>query len=427
MGRVVTSTSRHLAFVLAGLLTAWPAAARAQESAPVARPAAQEPPSLFPDPAFLKRAIDVANRTIRLGDSGEAKSGLYPELSNMVPGSGWISGGAGYRHWFDDERLFVDGSAALSWRLFKMAQVRVEAPSIARSRVTLGAQFRWQDLTQLGYFGLGPDSAATARSEYRLHSTNLVGYATVRPAAWLAMNGRLGWLGRIGIAAPSGAFRRDLPATTDTFAAEAVFDVARQPEYIHLEASIIADTRDARGHPTRGGLYRSSWTTYSDRRHDRFSFSRYEAQGAHFVPVASGRIVFALHGWLVDTDTSAGHVVPFYLLPSLGANNVLRGYTNYRFTDASLAAANLEARLSLLTNVDLAVFADAGGVAPNLADVRLTKRNVGVGLRLHTQRATFARLDVAHGSEGWHVLFRLTEPLQLKRASSRVAQLPFQP
>ena len=127
------------------------------------------------------------------------------------------------------------------------------------------------------------------------------------------------------------------------------------------------------------------------------------------------------------TDTPAGNVVPYYLLPSLGANNLLRGYANYRFADASLAAANVEARVALFTNVDLAIFADAGGVAPNIADVSLAKRNVGVGLRLHTQRATFTRLDIAHGSEGWHGLFRLTEPLQLKRATSRVAALPFRP
>ena len=87
-----------------------------------------------------------------------------------------------------DDRMLVDASAALSWRMYKMAQARVELPTLARSRLTVGAQVRWQDLTQVSYFGNGPDSLETNRSEYRLESANVIGYVVGKPANWLSIN-----------------------------------------------------------------------------------------------------------------------------------------------------------------------------------------------------------------------------------------------
>ena len=40
-----------------------------------------------------------------------------------------------------------------------------------------------------------------------------------------------------------------------------------------------------------------------------------------------------------------------------------------------------------------------------MADLNLDKSSVGVGVRMHSIRSTFARLDVAHGAEGWRVIF----------------------
>ena len=71
--------------------------------------------------------------------------------------------------------------------------------------------------------------------------------------------------------------------------------------------------------------------------------------------------------------------------------------------------------MALFNHLDAAVFADAGNVAPHVADVNLDKRSYGAGLRLHSRESTFARVDIAHGGEGWRFMFRLSDPLQLKR------------
>lgn len=411
--------------VLAALLVLGiPRALAAQEAVSQPQPVA-ELQGFLPEPHFIARAIDFATRT--MGDGSGEKSGLYPEFSNMITGAGWISIGPGYRQWFGGDRAFADVSAAMSWRSYKMARGRFEFTNLARSRVAVGSEVKWQDYTQNTYFGQGPESVESDRSEYRMKSLNAVGYTNVRPVKWLTIGGRAGWLVSPSLLDPAGKFRRDNPATEDVFPGEAAFARLDQPDYLHGELSVTADTRDQRSHPHTGGLYRGSWTRFSDRDGGNFSFQRFEAEGAQFVSTDDSRVTVAMHGWLVASDTAEGHDIPFYLLPSLGGNNTLRAFSNYRFHDRHFAVANVELRLALFAHVDSVIFADAGNVASRMADLNFDKRSVGVGFRLHSGRATFARLDVAKGQEGWRLTFSTSDPLHLSRLSRRTAPIPFVP
>jgi hypothetical protein len=385
----------------------------------------REPDGFLPEPRIIGRGISFANRTI--GDGSGSRNGFYPDFSNMVTGSGWISAGPGYRHWLFGDRAVVDTSASISWRLYKQAQARFELTNVARSRVALGTQVLWQDLTQITYFGAGAAAAEEQRSEYRMKSTDVVAYTTLRPAKWLAIGGRVGWLHQPVLLAPAGAFKRGYPDTQTLFRNDVALTMADQPSYVHGDVSITAETRDSRSHPASGGVYRALMASYTDRDAGIFSFRRYEAEAAQFVPLAGGRVVLGAHGWLVASATAAGEMVPFYLLPSLGGGNTLRAYADYRFHDRNLLLVSAESRFALLTHVDIAAFIDAGNVAPRVSGLDLDKTSYGLGVRLHSSRATFARLDVAHGAEGWRVLFRMSDPFHLSRLSRRTAAAPFVP
>lgn len=414
---------RRLAYVL--LMTAivgLPSAVLAQDAG---RQPATAVLGVWPEPHFIIRAIDFATRT--LGDGSGDKSGLYPETSNMITGAGWISIGPGYRQWLGGDRLVAEMSAAMSWRSYKMARGRLEFTNLVKSRLAAGSEVKWQDYTQNTYFGSGPDSLETKRSEYRVKSLNAVGYTTVRPVKWMAIGARAGWLRSPALLEPSGPFDRGHPAVQAIFPGEAAFARIDQPDYLHGELSITADTRDSRSHPRSGGLYRAAMTRFSDRDGGNFSFRRFDAEAAQFTTIPAARLTLAAHGWLVASATDAGHDIPFYLLPSLGGNNTMRAYANFRFHDRNFAVINLEMRLALLTHMDAVWFADAGNVAARVGDLNLNRRSFGVGLRLHSIRATFARLDVAHGSEGWRLTFSAADPLHLSRLSRRTAPMPFVP
>ena len=382
---------------------------------------------LFNEPNIVDRAIRYGKRFASSGDGGEIKNGFYPEFGDLVSGSGWISGGPGYRSWFFGDRVFVDASAAVSWRMFKMAQARVELPKLVRSRLTVGAQARWQDFTQITYFGDGPDSLETNRAEYRIEGANVVGYVIGKPVQWLSIIGEAGWIMRPSIQEPAGTFERGYPDARTVFPEDPVYQRDEQPNFMHGEVALLADTRDHRGYAARGGVYGASWSRYADHDTDAFSFQRYEAEAAHFLPLAGDYVTFIAHGWFLATRADEGQAVPFYLQPTLGGSNSLRSYQSYRLHDRNLLLVNVEARVRLWTHLDWAVFADAGNVAPKAGDLNLDRRSYGIGFRVHTEKATVARLDVAQGDEGWRVLFRVNDPFRFSRLSRHTAAIPFVP
>jgi surface antigen Omp85-like protein len=281
----------------------------------------------------------------------------------------------------------------------------------------------------VNYFGLGIDALEGDRSAYRINDTDVLGYATVRANPWLSVNGRFGWIPQPHLSSATGPYL-NLPNTVDRFTESSAPGIRTQPSFLHGDVSVAADWRDHRGHPTSGGYYRATAAMYSDRDAGTNSFRRYEVEASQFVPLLSRRWIIALHGWEVFSDTSNGDVVPFYLMPSLGGQNTLRGYWDYRFHDNNLQSFNAESRWSLLTHVDAAVFVDAGKVAPRAGDLDFKdlKRSYGVGLRVHNAASTLARLDIGHSAEGWRVFFKISDPLnRTTPASGRSAVVPFVP
>jgi outer membrane protein assembly factor BamA len=375
------------------------------------------------EPDAVHRAAVMFDRRF---NSGELTTGPYTVYGKMIPGAGWISGGEGYRRWYANDRAFIDASGEISWRGYTAAQGRFELPRLARSRLLVGAQARWQDFKQVDYFGEGPDSAASNRSQYRVQSRIAGGYVTLRPARTVAINTQFGYL-QPSILEAGGAFQRNIPDTSARFAADPVFAVGEQPSFFHREISIISDTRDFPGYPTSGSVYRAVFASYSDGGAGVFNFNRYEVEAARFVRLTRTAIAFALHGWLVASDAADGQSVPFYFQPSLGGSNSLRGYSDYRFHDRNLLLVNAEARVPMMTHVDAALFVDLGNVAPVVGDLDLEKKSYGVGLRLHSRRQTFARVDLAAGGVGWRLMLSLTDPLKLSRLSRQTATAPFVP
>lgn len=376
---------------------------------------------------LIRRGLDISDRW--LGREGDAtRNGIYLQMGSLVTGAGFAAG-PGYRYWLGEQMAVIDASAVYSWRGYKGAQARVEFPALAQSRgrLTFGTQYRWQDLAQVGYFGRGPMSVETNWSEYRLISHDVVGYASVRLNRPWSLRGRVGWLLGPALRAPGGHFSRHRPSTPDVFAGEAGLDKAATPHYRYVELAVHADTRDKPGRPRRGSLFRSALGRITASDPQVLSLLRYELEGARFVGVGATRLTLALRGWMTLTDGLGDSAVPFYLLPSLGGNNTLRAFHNYRFHDQHLTVLNAEARVRLTKSADAAVFLDAGNVAARVRDLNVARTSLGVGIRLYSDRTSLARLDLAHGGEGWRVIFTRSDPLNLSRLLRHTAPMPFVP
>lgn len=391
--------------------------------------AAQAPSSetqpLFDEPRLIVKGMTWIENFGK-DESGTRKDGFYPELGHMITGAGWISVGPGYRRHFFRGHAVADVSAAISWRGYRMAQGGVEFPRFFNDQLLVGSQVQWQDFTQIRYFGAGPETLETGVSDFRMQAADVVGYATWRLRRSVAVSGSAGWLSRPSLSSSTGPFDRDEPDTLARYSGEPAADLLRQPRYVHGELSITADTRNHPSYPTTGTLVRAAWSTFRDQPTGALAFDRYEGEAAYFIPLFR-RGVVAAHFWGVFTDTAEGRAVPFYLLPSLGGHNTLRGYADYRFHDRNLIVANVESRWALFEHVDAAVFFDAGNVAARARDVDFARTSAGLGLRLHTAKTTVVRFDTARSEEGWRFLLKLTDPIRLGRLQKRTAALPFVP
>jgi hypothetical protein len=359
----------------------------------------------------------------------EPRDGFYPSLSGSVAGAGWFTLGAGYRYHFFDGQGLLDLSGSVSRKLYSNFQGRFEMGHLAGDRLTLGAQGSYQDLRQMAYFGFGNATTDADESAYRLRNADVSGYGAWRPQPWLSIQGRIGWVPRPDLLDPDGP-GLVVPSTLQLFDESTAPGLTYQPSFLHADAQVVVDRTDHAGHPTTGGTYRASVAEFSDRARGTNSFRRYEVEAAQYVPLFTRRWILAVHAWGVFSDVSAGNDVPFYLMPTLGGGNTLRGFDNYRFRDRDAMVFNVESRWSLLTHVDFAVFTDLGEVASRLGDLDLTdmKHSNGVGVRLHNASSTLVRLDVGHGPDGWRVFFKLTEAFRRSTPSlGRQSVIPFVP
>jgi hypothetical protein len=380
---------------------------------------------LFKEPALLASGINYALKKFD-SDDQRNKSGFYVELSNMITGSGWISAGPGYRRWVLNDKAFYDASAAVSWHFYQMVQTRFEAPDLTKQHIQLGVQAMYQDQTQINFFGIGPDSP-NVQTQYRLKSTDTVAYASITPWTYWTLSGEAGYLFDPRVSTPSGTFGPDAPATLDVFPDVPGVTLVDQPNFVHAQAAFTGDTRDYRGHPTRGGVYRIAVESFHDQDTGLFTFRQYQAEALQFVRVTGPNWVLAFHGWAVNSDVKTNHQVPFYFMPSIGGVTSLRSFDNYRFHDLNSLLVNAESRWAVYRHMDVALFVDAGNVAPTFLDLNIAHTSVGAGLRFNANHTNFARLDVAHGSEGWQVFFRTGDFFRLARITRRVADIPFVP
>jgi hypothetical protein len=369
---------------------------------------AQEPESSVPaGPSWLERTFSWGES--RVENASGTRDGFHPVMGGMIPGAG-IALGPGYRHHLFGTRAIADASGAVSWHQYTMMRSRLEWPQLFTDRLSVGTELKYQDFTQINFFGIGEGSLKTNQTNYRLKDVDVLGFAAVRPSQWLSIGGRVGVLRRVGIAAGTSSLS---PSTGDRFDEGTAPALTRQPDFLHADLSVDVDTQDVPGYPTSGGRYRLAIASFHDQSYAQYSFRRVDADAAHYIPLFHKSWVLTLHGRAVVSQTAAGQEVPFYLLPTLGGSNTLRGFLDYRFRDRNLLLFNAEYRWPLFRALDGALFYDAGTVAPSVEalSLRHAHTDYGAGVRLHTTKHTLVRVDVARSAEGVRALFTFSAPL----------------
>jgi outer membrane protein assembly factor BamA len=152
-------------------------------------------------------------------------------------------------------------------------------------------------------------------------------------------------------------------------------------------------------------LYRLEASHFADES-DAFTFRRFDADLRQYASILAERRVLAVRLFVSTSEPAAGARVPFYLMPSLGGHDSLRGFRDYRFRGPHAILTQTEYRFEVWSGFDAALFYDAGKVALRRADLNFTRLEdaYGFGFRFNTDNGAIFRIDAGFGSrDGKHL------------------------
>jgi outer membrane protein assembly factor BamA len=321
--------------------------------------------------------------------------GWYPRFGGVTNGSG-IAMGPGYRRPFAGDHAVFNVSAAFSAIGYKVVDGSFALPRVAGDRVGLTVNGRYRYFPQEDFFGPGIDAPREARTSFLLESTEFWVDAAYRPAPWLYVGGETGHLNaRVG----RGRDPR-FPSIETSFTEAAAPGLFEQPDFLHGRVFAGIDYRDAPLNARSGGHYYVAVARYADRDLHRHSFRQTTVSAAQFLPLLEKKRVIALRALAVLSNPDAAHRVPFYLQPTLGGHDTLRGFRSWRFRDANLLLLTGEYRWEAFAGLDMALFVDAGSVAADRSDLSAFQTNYGLGFRFNAADRVFLRIDIARSREG---------------------------
>lgn len=174
------------------------------------------------------------------------------------------------------------------------------------------------------------------------------------------------------------------------------------------------DTRDCLYYPMHGLFFKTVFTHYESALNTAFRTERWSLDFRHFVPLYKELVL----AYRVYADMAFGRQVPFFLLPTLGGQDMLRGFNRGKYTDKFALGLQGELRIPVWRFIRLAVFAEMGNVY-NWQSWHFSgpKIGYGIGLRLAVNKAKAnIRFDVARTTEnhdlglnGWNFYLTLKE------------------
>jgi outer membrane translocation and assembly module TamA len=247
----------------------------------------------------------------------------------------------------------------------------------------------------VSFYGSGPDSTRESRSRYDYKPLEIGGNATIRRGRYLAVTGGYSFL--------------DINTTLDVprFRPEEMPGIDRALTFQVARATVAFDWRTSPGYSTRGGYYRATVERHHESGGRPFSFQSKEFEAVQLVPLLREQFVLAGRALMTIATPDSGHEVPVILAPFLGSGSTLRGFANRRFSDRNRVLLSGEYRWRPSRYLDMALFLDAGQVAPNRRDFEFAEFETawGLGARFHGPNFTALRIEVARGREGLRLVF----------------------
>ena len=369
----------------------------------------QKAAELAPEtPGRLESGLNYIREHRVLEHVFDGYKGLRPRFGGTVTGSGFAVGPEYYRHDLSEGNVVFRSSARASFRKAYVFDTEVTLPKLARGHVFLDLYGVHRNYPHVDYYGPGADSKKSGRSGFLLEDTSFQSSG----GFVLARHLRLGGFGRY-LLVNIGPGHDDRFVSTDRIYTEATTPGIRlQSNFAQGGGFVQYDWRDNPGMPRWGGNYVGEYSTFTDVTRGLYSFDRVDLEAQQYIGFFHRRRVLVLRGRVQATEARNGNTVPFYLQPTLGGSDDLRGFRAFRFYDNDSMVLNAEYRWELTTGLDMALFADAGRVFHDWRDMGFQnmEQSYGFGFRFHSQNSVVMRVDTGFSREGFQIWFKFTNP-----------------
>ncbi|MBS1524212.1 MAG: polymerase [Bacteroidetes bacterium] len=191
---------------------------------------------------------------------------------------------------------------------------------------------------------------------------------------------------------------RNIDSTHNHFYGESPIQGINGGASIYAGPSLVYDSRNNNTYTTKGMII----TAYYNAMHGVFTNNGYEGglfniEYSQFFLLCK-RLVLGLD---VQEQNLTGGNVPFYLLPSLGNDEMMRGYYNGRYRDRNLIAGQTELRYRISDRFGVVGFLGTGEVAHNSFSINSLKPDYGGGIRyfFDTEKGLSIRADYGFGEK----------------------------
>jgi len=374
---------------------------------------AQDPgqPSSTQSPTGLKKTLDwVIDRF---------QKPLHPTLASIAPGAG-ITAGIGYTpKAYDGGKLRYSLRASGSTRQYWVFEA--DGLYLNGNRYGIDVYARARRMTQLPFFGIGPNTLSTDETDFRLLERTAGGLAWVRPQPWYALGSRVE-----GLWPEIGRGRNEDVPSIETKSSEATAPgLATQPSFGRYQVFLDVNyPRSTAGlvKARNGGDIEVSYNFFHDTDTGHYSFRRFDAEAQHRFTIAGPDRNVTLRAMMSAADVPTGHAVPFYLQQTLGGDTnllgfrdrpigssgtlaTLRGFRNFRFRDQDFALVQAEIQQKVFSLLDVGFFVDAGNVGHELGQLKPAefRHDFGVSLNIKMNNKALVRFDFGFGGgEGTH-------------------------
>jgi outer membrane protein assembly factor BamA len=333
--------------------------------------------------------------------------GLRIKVGGMSANGGFAIGPEYLRDDLRNGAVSVRLAAQATFRLFQRFEAELNMPKLMEGRAFWNVYAVHHNYPQLQYYGPGPDSRRGNRTDFRLEDTAIdttFGVKPITKMVKLTLAGSIGYLwNNVG-----PGTQKQWTNTERLFTPAQAIGINEQTDFLRYGSHAVIDYRDIPGGPRRGGFYLAQYSRYEDRKLRRHDFNKLDLELQQYIPFFNERRVIALRGRTTFTNTSAGQSVPFYMQPTLGGPDTLRGYRPFRFYGNNSLLISAEYRYEVFSGLDMAIFADAGKVTDRRAQInfRNLESSVGFGFRFNVKNNVFMRLEAAFSHEGFQIGFR---------------------